>query len=103
MDVAQTISASEVETLLHLMPSYLQYMEEHADSSLLCRFYGCFSLKVPPTVAALVEYVYVYAAPSSTFARPDMCDSPMVRWRLLALPLTSCSSETCFLTRRGTV
>lgn len=44
--VVKTISEQELRELVRLLPAYSRYMLENPDT-LLCRFYGCFSLKLP--------------------------------------------------------
>ena len=44
--VVKTISGGEVEELMRLLPAYAAHMLANP-CSLLCRFYGCFSIKLP--------------------------------------------------------
>ncbi|RYE98302.1 MAG: hypothetical protein EOO41_02535, partial [Methanobacteriota archaeon] len=49
--VVKTISETEVKELLRLMPAYVRHLATNP-SSLLCRFYGCYSLKLPSSSRA---------------------------------------------------
>jgi hypothetical protein len=44
--VVKTITGSEAEVLLRLLPAYLRHLRDNP-ASLLCRFYGAFSLALP--------------------------------------------------------
>jgi hypothetical protein len=44
--IVKTVSREEVEQLLAALPSYMQHLRDNP-ASLLCRFYGCYSVSVP--------------------------------------------------------
>ena len=43
--VVKTLTKTEVEVLMHLLPAYIAHLRGNP-GSLLCRFYGCFGLKL---------------------------------------------------------
>ncbi len=80
--IVKTISGSEAEVLLRLLPAYARHLRDNP-ASLLCRFYGAFSLSLPGlsrVYFALMSNVFPIAQPLPRAVAFDLKGSTVNRF-----------------------